>query len=117
MNPRSFLVFGTWWTWVLGSDAGPGPVGSAQPGIPVEAALMGFEKMVMKLDRLIWRLLKADGVHQRDAEGGNSVEAHSKRMFGIPVKTERQWRRLAQKIKRKERRRDMKHWKEHLQAY
>ena len=99
---------------MLGSCAASEAVGGRDQDVSV-VVFMGFEKIVMRLDRLMWRLLRMG--RGRAVNGGGDVKTLSRRMFGLPVKTERQWRRLAEKIKRKERRRDMKHWKEHFQEY
>lgn len=73
----------------------PGAEGGGKVGIA-----MGLERMALKLDRLLLRLV------------GREMHASEKRMFGMPVKTERDWDKLARRVRRKERKRDMRHWKE-----
>ncbi|AHL30114.1 uncharacterized protein Eint_060355 [Encephalitozoon intestinalis ATCC 50506] len=113
MNLKSFSAL---WVWCI--SIGSNEIASqefaarGELDLPVEVAFMDLERIVMKLDRLIWRLLK---MREHKPEGEeNTIEVYTRRMFGIPVKTELQWKKLAEKVKRKEKKRDMKHWKQSL---
>ncbi|UYI27632.1 hypothetical protein J0A71_07g15100 [Encephalitozoon cuniculi] len=112
MKWRTLSGVGVWWIWMARTAAmAKEPVDNAEADLLIEVAFISLERIAIELDRLIWRLLKMKKDGPEHADG--AMEAHAKRMFGIPIKTEKQWKRLAEKVKRKERRRDMKHWKEH----
>lgn len=93
----------------IATFVGQESIGNTEMDLSIEVAFMSLERIAMKLDRLIWKLLKMK--KSRSEIRGNGIEAHPRRMFGIPVRTERQWKRLAEEVKRKEKERDMKHWK------
>lgn len=114
MRFQSFLVLLGPCTAVTHVDL---PTGTTEDGALVEAASMGLERIIMRLDKLILKLV---GVGSSTTEQHRAVDrrtlagpvvADSKRVFGIPVKTNREWRKLTERIKREERMRDMKHWK------
>jgi hypothetical protein len=67
----------------------------------MEAVFLSLERLAIRLDRLLYRLVN----------GGASVGPDSKREFGIPTKSPKKWKKLADKIKHKEKKRDMRHWK------
>ncbi|KAG5860034.1 hypothetical protein KMI_03g04830 [Encephalitozoon hellem] len=113
MNPGRFSALGVCLICTIaGTSVSQELVVGTEVDMPSEAAVMDLEKVVLKLDRLIWKLLKVG--KSRSENRKNGMEAHAGRMFGVPIKTEKQWKKLAEKIRRKERERDMKHWKQHL---
>jgi hypothetical protein len=94
--------------WLVGLlEAVGSPASESESNQGMEKVALSLERMVMKLDRLVYRLLHG----RAGTNGGPSTD--SRREFGIPTKSPQEWKKLADRIKHKERRRDMKHWKSH----
>lgn len=82
----------------------------------IEIAHFKPDRILLRLNKILLKFFGEDQANEMSFKISDNIEADSlkinkRKEFGIPVKTKKDWEKLADKVKRREKRKDMKHWK------